>query len=188
MENIWFTSDTHFYHRNILKFCPKTREGADSEEMTELMIQRWNEKVKPHDRIYHLGDFSFANHQRTLQLLLRLNGQIHLIQGNHDHVIDNNDIRSQFADIKAYKEIKVGTEKICMFHFPMYEWNRMHHGAWQLHGHTHGDVQIEGKSLDVGIDGPVTKGMSPVHFDEVAEWMSKREIRTHHGKHGENIL
>jgi calcineurin-like phosphoesterase family protein len=188
MKNIWFTSDTHFYHRNILKFCPNTREGADSEEMTELMIQRWNEKVKPHDRIYHLGDFSFANHQRTLQLLLRLNGQIHLIQGNHDHVIDNNDIRSQFVDIKAYKEIKVGTEKICMFHFPMYEWNRMHHGAWQLHGHTHGEVQIEGKSLDVGIDGPVTKGMSPVHFDEVAEWMSKREIRTHHGKHGENIL
>ena len=56
---IWFTSDTHFFHNNIIDYCK--RPFVNAEEMNEYIIKQWNSVVKPQDEVYHLGDFAFGN-------------------------------------------------------------------------------------------------------------------------------
>lgn len=81
---IWYTSDTHFYHTNIIKYSG--RPFSDVNEMNEKMIYNWNQCVEPEDIVYHLGDFGlFKRGKKPEDTLARLNGTIHLIRGNHDH-------------------------------------------------------------------------------------------------------
>ena len=192
MTNLWFTSDTHFYHKNILKFCPKTRLGSDYIHMTEILVNNWNRDVQPQDHVYLLGDVCFADAVRTRELFKRLNGHIHLIYGNHDKVIRNNkDIRDIFTSVQEYKEIKVGLQKVVMFHYPMLEWNNMHYGAYALFGHVHGGMDnhpsiLSARTMDVGVDsrpnGAVPHGgpMSLWSWEQVDSILSKREVRKHH--------
>lgn len=79
--NIWFTSDTHFGHRNIIKFC--NRPWNTVEEMDNALIENWNKVVKPEDIVFHLGDFAFATNGRWKEIINSLNGHIYLIVGNH---------------------------------------------------------------------------------------------------------
>ncbi len=82
MKNIFFTSDQHFGHKNIIKFS--NRPFNSVEEMDEMMIQRWNEKVGETDEVYHLGDVGLASSGKLRKILERLNGKIYLIKGNHE--------------------------------------------------------------------------------------------------------
>jgi len=202
MTRTFFTSDTHFGHKNIFKFCPDTRRGKDIEEHDELLIQGWNNTVGPKDAVYHHGDFCMGNATYTKKILDRLNGRIYFIYGNHDNVFRNNaKLRERFEWIGEYKEIYlpapsefqeypkdpkqtyvVKEQKVCMFHFPIYEWNRMHHGSFHLYGHVHGSVQIEGRAMDVGIDTrPDGKLMTPWSWEEVYRELIVRPIRAHGG-------
>ena len=79
---IFFTSDTHFNHQSILKYCSRPWETV--EEMNEGLIKNWNEVVKPGDTVYHLGDFAMGQRNLIPGILSRLNGRIILIRGNHD--------------------------------------------------------------------------------------------------------
>lgn len=79
--NIFFTSDTHFGHINILNFCE--RPFKDTDEMDEVIITNWNNKVGKNDIVFHLGDFAFATNKRWQELIHRLNGKIILVLGNH---------------------------------------------------------------------------------------------------------
>lgn len=81
-DNIFFTSDTHFCHTNIIKLCG--RPFSDAEEMNEVLIKNWNNTVGPNDIIYHLGDFCFAGSAEWHSILGRLNGRIYLVIGNHE--------------------------------------------------------------------------------------------------------
>jgi len=78
---IWFTSDTHFYHKNIIKFT--NRPWNTVEEMNNALINNWNEVVKPNDTVFHLGDFAFTSNGNWKKLINELNGKIYLILGNH---------------------------------------------------------------------------------------------------------
>lgn len=78
----WFTSDTHFGHANIIKYC--NRPFKDVEEMNAEMIRRWNARVKSDDTVYHLGDFAFVSPVRAKSICEQLNGIKHIIKGNHD--------------------------------------------------------------------------------------------------------
>lgn len=82
MNNTWFTSDTHFGHKNILEFEREARPFKCLEEMHEVMIDRWNRVVLNCDTVYHLGDFAFG--RANLKIAERLNGKKILIMGNHD--------------------------------------------------------------------------------------------------------
>ena len=82
--NIWFTSDTHFNHNNIIRFC--NRPWNTVEEMDKALIENWNSVVKPDDIVFHLGDFAFAPNSKWKTLLQALNGKIYLIVGNHDEI------------------------------------------------------------------------------------------------------
>ena len=181
--NIWFTSDTHFHHKNILKFQAEagTRQGEDHVEMTELMIEVWNKKIQPGDTVYHLGDVSFAPTAESIEILKRLNGNLHLIQGNHDRVVtDSVEARKRWVSVKPYDSVKIAGETIVLFHYPIVEWDKMHYGAWHLYGHVHGkDMGLgDRRAMDVGIDA--RKDMSPWSFDEVREIMKNRPIFSHH--------
>jgi calcineurin-like phosphoesterase family protein len=172
LYDTFFTSDTHYYHKRIQEFCPDTRAGKDAEEMTEIMIDNWNKVVKPHDRVYHLGDFSFGSYAKTAEVLGRLNGNIELIMGNHD----GKTIRSlsgYFASMKDYDHIKIGDQYLVLCHFPIENWREMKHGTIHLHGHLHGDShhgdrKIQGR-IDVGVDTRKDRLMTPYHYDEVLE-------------------
>lgn len=78
----YFTSDTHFGHTNIIKYC--NRPFADAGEMDRAIIANWNETVKPEDTIYHMGDVFFTSPERAKHILSNLNGYKILILGNHD--------------------------------------------------------------------------------------------------------
>ncbi|MEM9701635.1 MAG: metallophosphoesterase, partial [Planctomycetota bacterium] len=79
---IFFTSDTHFGHANVIKNCD--RPFADVGEMDEALIANWNAVVGPKDVVYHLGDFAFRAKRKPREYLARLNGTVHLVKGNHD--------------------------------------------------------------------------------------------------------
>jgi len=77
----FFTSDTHFGHKNIVKYCERPFKNV--EDMNQQLIERWNVVVKKEDTVFHLGDFVFRG--RTKDFKDKLNGNIILIKGNHDN-------------------------------------------------------------------------------------------------------
>jgi calcineurin-like phosphoesterase family protein len=156
MSEVWFTSDLHVDHKNIIEYCSRP---WTFEQQREEIITRWNSRVGLYDDAYHLGDFVFAGSkglQKTLEVIKELNGNITFIRGNHCQdglweLIERANL-PHVKEICHYKEITVERTKICMFHYPMETWNKAHHGAWHLHGHSHGSMKPRGRRLDVGID------------------------------------
>lgn len=184
MQRIWFTSDTHFWHKRILDFCPDTRLGhTDVDAMSEALIWQWNDQVKKGDLVYHLGDFSFGSYEQTMDTLKRLKGSIHQIEGNHDSVLSRQEIRKRFSSFQTYKEVRIDNIKVCMFHFPMWEWHHCHKGSFHLFGHVHETYStVRGRSLNVGIDARPNKDMRLWSWEEVKKALLDKEVITHHGK------
>ena len=181
MEDTWFTSDTHWGHSKIQGFCPNTRVQGSLEEHDELLIKNWNSQVKPHDVVYHLGDFSFLSRGLTHGLLCRLNGRIHLIYGNHDEMLRGEAFKEYFQSRQDYKEIRIDGTKVCMFHVPLHEWHHCHKGAFHLFGHVHSSYGTTGgKSLNVGVDNRPEKDMMLWHWDEIKQFMANKPCKPHH--------
>lgn len=177
-QTIFFTADTHFHHYNM---AVRFRQGGwtDTEGMTETLIQNWNEKVKMGDRVYHLGDFSFGNRDQCQEVLTRLNGLIHVIRGNHDQTLDRvvRDNPELVESYDPYKEIKIGTQRLVLFHFPILSWHQMHYGSWHLHGHCHGNLKFDnGPMLDVGVD---CHDFAPIAYEEVQDLLRDRKVPSH---------
>jgi calcineurin-like phosphoesterase family protein len=180
---IWFTSDTHFYHRNIIKYCPESRgQFSDENEMTEYMISAWNSRVKENDVIFHLGDVAFRNPKNAVDVIERLNGIKILIRGNHDdRFLKHQDFERAWDDIYDYSEIKIDGILVVLFHYPMVEWKHMQDGSYHLHGHVHGKpLRIEqGRRMDVGVD--TRSDLAPWSWDEIHQYLSKQKILSHLG-------
>lgn len=171
-SGVWFVADTHFSHKNILRFNENrlikfnidiTDENA-LEQHDDEMINLWNKTIQKHDTVYIIGDFSFASPERTKKILEKLNGKKHLIIGNHDKAC--NSLTNYFVSVSQIKEV---TFKKTVFpfldesihcvlcHFPFAAWNRRMHGSLMIHGHTHGamdDINVKSEELrvDVGFD------------------------------------
>lgn len=176
MNNIFFTSDHHFGHANIIKFCD--RPFKDVEEMNQVMISRWNEKVTPQDTVYHLGDFGLTDRTQMGEIIDQLNGNIHLIAGNHEGSARNH--QKKFRWIKDYFELKVkdsecinGVQRIILFHYAMRTWRGWSRGNWQLYGHSHGNLPDESNQLafDVGVD---CHNFYPLAYEEVKAIMKTK--------------
>lgn len=84
MANVFFTSDQHFGHNNILKYCPQTRPFGNIDIMNGVLIESWNDVVAEEDIVYVLGDFFMGRATLIDEILPQLNGDIYLIRGNHD--------------------------------------------------------------------------------------------------------
>lgn len=177
MSTIFFTSDHHFGHENIIKFCKRPFENA--REMDEVMIQRWNEKVKARDSVYHLGDFGITYKENLQRVLEQLNGKIYLIEGNHEKAAHQNSER--FEWIKPYHELKIkdpdsrnGVRRIMLFHYAMRTWRGAHRGNWHLYGHSHGTLPdlADQYCFDVGVD---CHNFYPISYAEVKASMQTKE-------------
>src|SRR5690606_8917465 len=155
-QKIFFTSDTHWNHKNI---CSATSEwdleehgghtsvrNFDSlEQMNSTIISGINNTVGQDDWLIHLGDWSFGGFdsiQKFRDRLLVKN--IVLVLGNHDHHQANNreNVRDLFESVYSLLELTVsdpaiGKRTYMLGHYPMYIWNKAHHGRISLHGHTH---------------------------------------------------
>lgn len=154
-RKVWFTSDLHFKHKNIIKYCD--RPFIDLEHMTENLILLWNECVKEDDVVYILGDFCFGGYSRWEKILKRLNGEIHLILGNHDSkkiarkLLENGYLKS----ISSMELIEVDGQEVFLCHFPMSDWPNKERGSIMLHGHIHSlknDIDMSEQHYDVGVD------------------------------------
>lgn len=161
----FYTSDTHYGHRNVIRYC--NRPFETSEEMDEAMIDRWNDIVGPNDEVYHLGDFSMGK-TAVPNIVRRLNGKIHLIWGNHD----SNQVRNLdcWASSQPYLEIKDQGKHIVLCHYKFHVFNRSHHGAIQLFGHSHGSMPGNSQQIDVGVD---CWDFRPILLEQALEGMSK---------------
>lgn len=183
MSHIFFSSDHHFHHKRIREFCPKTRVSISVQDMNEKLIAAHNATVGPRHEVYFLGDLSFGTEDETLKIVRRLNGQKHLILGNHDKVIRNSrEIQSEFESVQEYKVVRFNKEKFILCHFPFRQWDSMHHGSIHLYGHCHGNIENapHGRSMDVGIDARAWGDMKPWSVDEVLRVMKNRQILEHH--------
>lgn len=171
---IWFTSDTHFGHHNMMKFCPATRPYKDAEEMDEQLIKQWNWLIDPNDTVYHLGDFSFHHDPKKPEDIFNsLNGKKHLIKGNHDKKYT---LSLKWVSVNNYLRIASDTDQIVMHHYPILEWDGFYRQAIHLYGHVHGKPVFTGKmenwrAIDAGIDGPFNR---PFNAQELFEYMENR--------------
>ncbi len=178
MKNkIFFTSDHHFGHANIIRFCNRPFETV--EEMNEEMIRRWNEKVGKDDEVYHLGDIALSHNEAFAEIAERLNGTIYLILGNHDATARN--YRKRFKWIKEYYELKVndpevknGVQRIVLLHYAMRVWRSDFRGTWHLYGHSHSNLPDKEDSLsfDVGVD---CHDFYPLEYSEVKHIMKAKK-------------
>lgn len=137
----WITSDLHFGHANILKFCPNTRAHfKDVETMNNEMVRLWNEQVSTNDLVYILGDVAFMPAPKAKVIVNRLNGTKILIEGNHDRkALKDSSFRSCFKEIHKYHCITYNGHRIILFHYPIAEFDQMHRGSIHFHGHLHGN-------------------------------------------------
>jgi calcineurin-like phosphoesterase family protein len=171
---VWFTSDCHFGHFNILKLG-KGRPFAHIDEMNEALIERHNAVVRPGDLVYNLGDFALKISQKeTINIRRRLNGNIYLISGNHDSIAKS--IPGSFVWTKQLERIKPkidGIPPITLCHYAMRVWHGSHKGTWQLYGHSHGSLPEIPTLLafDVGVD---CWNYTPVSIEQVAAKMKTK--------------
>ena len=176
-QNIFFTSDTHFGHTNIIKYCKRPFNSL--EEHDETLIKNWNNKVGENDIIFHLGDFAFGSEKQWMNYLEQLNGKKYLIIGNHDWRRIVNQHKWRFEMMTQQINMKIGSRHVILNHYPMLAFS----GAWrgvdatyQLFGHVHtspytdeGLDQARMKMLftsqyDVGVDN---NDFAPVSWKEV---------------------
>jgi calcineurin-like phosphoesterase family protein len=138
MANIFFCSDHHFYHQNILTFKrddgTPLREFQDVNHMNEIMVQRHNERVRPNDKVYFLGDVTMSRNARGLEILGRMNGEKVLIKGNHD-LCKPQQYLQYFKDIRGSHQF----DGMILTHIPIHPDSLARWGL-NVHGHLHYQV------------------------------------------------
>ena len=205
-DKIYFTSDNHFFHGNILKFCPERYQflsdddleimkSGDShairhlkvsensiERMNNAMIERWNSVVPKDGIVFFLGDFALrCNSREVNNIRSALNGKIYFIEGNHDEVAGQ--IKDSFEWLGSYQEIKIedkdterGIQDITLCHYAMKVWNHSHHGAIMLYGHSHRSLPDDPNLLSIDV-GVDCHDFYPISYDQVKEIMKKKAFK-----------
>ncbi len=187
---IFFTSDTHYGHKNLVKGVTswpdpsRCRDFKSVPEHDDFIVNKINSIVGQDDILYHLGDWSFGGYQNIKKFRERIIcREIHLILGNHDENIEKqlDEYRDTFQSIQHYLEIKLDGSLIVLSHWPMKIWNKSHKGSWHLHGHCHNNLQPDDwwtsskrderrRTMDVGLD---TNNLKPWSYSELKKIMSK---------------
>ena len=180
-EHTFFTSDTHFYHANIIKFC--NRPFKDVEQMNDVMIANWNSVIGKDDTVFHLGDFCLGGAAEWTKILDRLNGKIYLIMGNHDLKNIRQGFISRFEHVAMQMRIEIGKKRIYLCHYPFLCFEGSYKDdVWQLFGHVHtrrsnsgidaGRLQyLYPTQYDVGVDN---NNFTPVSFGQVKRIIDKQ--------------
>ena len=163
--NIWFTSDIHFNHFNVIKYC--NRPWTTVEDMNETIIKNYNSKVQPTDTCWILGDLTLASFKIAGPLIQRLNGKKFLVQGNHDKYSRGQYLALGFTEIFQEVQLKIVGHRLLLSHFPYkpspeqltedlryLDRRPDNKGSWLLHGHRHSNKEtcVRSNMIDVGVD------------------------------------
>ena len=148
MPSVFLVSDTHFGHTGVCRFVrndgvTKLRPWDTAEEMDEFMVKAWNERVRPTDKVYHLGDVVI--NRKALGIMRRLNGDKVLIRGNHD-IFKDTDYREHFRELRAYHVMN----GMILSHIPIHSESLGRFGV-NIHGHTHAN-----RVMLPGFNGKIT--------------------------------
>lgn len=173
---IYFTSDLHLSHKNVVKHNNRPFETV--EEMNEALIHNWNKRVGEDDEIYILGDLTFKGPVVAREFLSRLCGKKYFIRGNHDRFLKNEEsIQDLFVWIKDYHELLYKERRFILFHYQISSWNHFYRKSIHLHGHQHNTMEYnisnrENKLLryDVGVDA---NDFAPVSIEEIMEFFKE---------------
>ncbi len=191
-EGLWFTSDTHFSHKNILNFC--NRPFSSVEEHDAVLIDNWNSRIGNDDTVFHLGDFCFAGAPKWKQIREQLNGHIYLIKGNHDDKNLQASLYPLFEDVLYQAKVLIDGQVVYLNHFPFLCFphaNSKHYHDYfiQLFGHCHLGPLCNGSDTDrcnqmlyptqydVGVDN---NNFSPVSWLQIKEIISQ-QINNYNG-------
>lgn len=185
MSRIWFTSDYHMGHRNIIGLCD--RPFADIMEMESEIIKRHNAIVGPDDVVYDLGDFAYrCSAEHAVECLRALKGRRTMLWGNHDKPLRQAVRRGLLDDLVGVGKITfvgdpepqfqtglnvvIENQRIVLAHYAQRTWQGSFRGAWHLYGHSHGNLPPFRKSMDVGVDA---WDFRPVSFEEIRARMNE---------------
>lgn len=206
---VWFTSDLHFMHSNIIKYCSRP---TTVEEQTEWLIKQLNDSIGPDDLVFHLGDFTFVGPKKindVENILKRLNGHWKFVLGNHDQEPMLYELMRKFEHHEVlgnYQELSYNSIKLVLCHYPFKTWNCSNRSSINIHGHTHGELNkrhFKSKlikkfaeyfgfdkrkptinQIDVGIDA--IDGHRPIEIDELMTLVNdnnpKNKTVNHHGR------
>ena len=167
MPAVFLVSDTHFGHAGVCRFtrndgCTPLRPWDDPEEMDEAMITAWNDRVRPNDKVYHLGDVVI--NRRCLPTLARLNGDKVLIRGNHD-IFPDVEYRQYFRELRAYHVMN----GMILSHIPIHEESLGRFGV-NIHGHLHSNRVMKAGQVDVRYHSVCVEqnpDFAPILFEDV---------------------
>lgn len=168
MTNVFFTADTHFNHAKVLQFETTVRKFASIEEHDEELIKRWNDRVRPKDIVWCLGDFYLGKDQwQMIDIAHRLNGKKYLIRGNHDTLPT-----AYYAT--AFEEVYGVWPKygFVMSHVPLHP-DSVDRWGLNVHGHLHSN-QIKWYGIEDNPQHPSyycvsveQHKLAPVSLDEI---------------------
>ncbi len=194
-SNIFFCSDTHFDHKNIIAFCNRPFENV--EEMNQKLIENWNAKVPKNGLVFHLGDFGWGGYQDYKKIREQLNGDIVLIKGNHDF---RNGCQSaaQYDELFLHTSqqmlINIEGRKVYLNHCPLLCYGGTYRDpkglVYQLFGHVHSGPNAKGEDLvrlqylfptqyDVGVDN---NEYAPISWEEVNKKIGKQLLLSKYRK------
>jgi calcineurin-like phosphoesterase family protein len=148
MPAVFLVSDTHFGHAGVCRFTrndgvTKLRPWTDPNEMDEFMVAAWNERVRPNDKVYHLGDVVI--NRKALGIMRRLNGDKVLIRGNHD-IFKDEDYTPYFRSLRGYHVMN----GMILSHIPIHAESLGRFGV-NIHGHLHAN-----RVMLPGFNGKIT--------------------------------
>jgi calcineurin-like phosphoesterase family protein len=187
-KNVFFISDFHFFHGNVIKFDKrpfvKSNGDPDLDTMHKTIIKNWNSVVDDNDIVFFLGDLSFAHKiDPAYNMVHALKGKIHFILGNHDKFKDIQRY-NRFESINDYVDLDISSKqyagdiRFVLMHYPIFSWNKMHHGSFMIHGHCHGNLHHgehatyydNRKAIDVGCN---LLDYTPISYTEIIKRLNK---------------
>jgi calcineurin-like phosphoesterase family protein len=181
----FFTSDTHFGHYNVIRYC--NRPFNDKYEMDRVLIENWNKTIKPEDTVYHLGDVSFYGKDESARILSLLNGYKIVIRGNHDR--GPNGLKTMGFN-EVYDNLKLtlsNGREVNLSHYPYKEHytedphtknkhlfkNLSDDGKLLINGHVHEKWKNRNRMINVGVD---VWNFTPVSEDELIKFITDNGI------------
>ena len=171
-KNIWFISDMHFGHANIMRYEGRPFKNVD--EMNEFMLNRWNALVKPNDIVFILGDILFGGSELFENIFSKLNGKKYLIKGNHDYKNYREKYTQYFEEVHSKMFISIDGQAIILNHEPLLCFGgQLTNRVWQFFGHVHTN-HTGHDGLDTAL---VRKVCTPNMYDVGADWNNFAPIK-----------